>query len=160
MREKQTEAEVLAETEGNLFLGEVSVLGGMMLDENWEEVEDETIGNGMRNLSKWQDQVNIIERSYRKYENMALKYKFSGEKKGAMEATYLDIKERFEKTKDALEKEDTDRGLYTLEPARTDIIKYPIFSGLPSEDYIKFRETMEQRFRENKVKKKVYKYHK
>ena len=41
-----------------------------------------------------------------------------------------------------------------MEPARTDIIKYPIFSGLPSEDYLRFRETMEQRFRENKVKKK------
>ena len=53
-----------------------------------------------------------------------------------------------------MKKEDAERGLYTLEPARTDIIKYPTFSGSPSEDYLKFRETMEQRFRENKVKKK------
>ena len=41
-----------------------------------------------------------------------------------------------------------------MEPVRSDIIKYPTFSGLPSEDLLKFVETMQQRFRENKVKKK------
>ena len=145
---------LLAQTEANLLLGEISVLGDIMIEENWEEVDDETVGHAMRNLSKWQDQMNIVERSYRRYENMALKHSFSQERKESMAATYQDRKERFESTRDAVQQEDSDRGLYTLEPAKTDIIKYPTFSGLPSEDYLKFRETMEQRFRENKVKKK------
>ena len=85
---------------------------------------------------------------------MALKYSFAEVGRGAIKATFEDRRERFELVRNALKKEDSDRGLYTLEPARTDIIKYPTFSGSPSDDYLKFKETMEQRFRENKVKKK------
>ena len=154
VKEKEEEAIVLAETEANLFLGECSVLGQLMTEESWEEVDDEVISNAIRNLSKWQDQLNAIERSYRRYDNMSIKHNFPEEKTESIKATYLDRKERFEATKEAIIKEDADRGLFTLEPSRTDIIKYPVFSGLPSEDYIKFKETMEQRFRENKVKKK------
>ena len=62
---------------------------------------------------------------------MAIKHKFPEEKTESIKATYLDRKERFEVTKEAIMKEDTDRGLYTLEPPRTDIMKYPVFSGLP-----------------------------
>ena len=46
------------------------------------------------------------------------------------------------------------RGLFTLEPTRSDIMKYPTFTGAASEDYLRFKEVMELRFRENKVKKK------
>ena len=154
LQDKEAENLLLAQTEANLLLGEIEVLGNIMTEEYWEEADDEVIGNAMRNLSKWQDQMNIVDRSYRRYENMALKHNFSQERKEAIDTTYQERKERFESTRDAVQKEDGDRGLFTLEPAKTDIIKYPTFSGLPSEDYLKFRETMEQRFRENKVKKK------
>ena len=125
-----------------------------MSDEDWEAADDETIGSAMRSISKWQDQMNIMERSFRTFENMALKHGFPEEKKEAMKAVYLDRKEKFEAAVDAVQKEDISRGLYTLEPARADIIKYPSFAGLPSEDYLKFKQTMEQRFKENKVKKR------
>ena len=154
VREKEEDARVLAETEQNSFLGEVSVLSDIMPDEDWEEIDDEAVGNAMRNLSKWQDQMNRIERSYRKYENMAMKYNFSQVKQDAMKTTYQEKRERFESTRTAIQREDSDRGLFTLEPAKTDIIKYPTFAGLPSEDYLKFREIMELRFRENKVKRR------
>ena len=153
-KEKADENLILADTESNIFLGECSVLGDLMADENWKEVEDETVSNAMRNLTKWQDQMSSIDRAYRKYENMALKHNFTQEKQEAMKVTYQDRKERFENTRDAVQKEDADRWLFTLEPAKSDIVKYPSFAGLPSEDYLKFKETMEQRFRENKVKKK------
>ena len=154
VNEKEAEDLLVASTEANLFLGECSVLGDIMADENWEEADDETVGKAMRSLGKWQEQMSSIDRSYRKYENMAMRHSFAEEKKEAMKATYQDRKERFENTRDAVEKEDSDRGLFTLEPVKTDIIKYPTFAGLPSEDYLKFKETMQQRFRENKVKKK------
>ena len=153
-QEKSEEDKVLAETEANLFLGECSVLGDMMIDETWEAVEDDEISSAMRSLSKWQEQWNCVERSYRKYENMAVKHKFPETRREAVKATYDDRKDRFENTRDDLKTEDTVRGLFTLEPARTDIMKYPSFSGSPSDDYMKFKETMEQRFRENKVRRK------
>ena len=62
-KEKEEEASILANTEANLFLGECSVLSQLMVEESWEEVEDEVISNAIRNLSKWQDQLNVIERS-------------------------------------------------------------------------------------------------
>jgi hypothetical protein len=151
---KYEESRILAETEANTFLGECSVLGDIMTDETWDEVDDETVSDAMRKLSKWQDQMTSIERSYRKYENMATKHNFPTEKQEAIKHTYDDQKDKFENTKEAVQREDTARGLFTLEPAKSDIIKYPVFSGLPSEDYLKFKETMTQRFRENKVKRK------
>ena len=85
---------------------------------------------------------------------MATKYDFPITKKEAILATYEEKKALFEATRKAVKQEDTTRGLYTLEPPRTEIIKYPSFSGLPSEDYLKFKDTMEQRFKDNKVKRR------
>ena len=153
-QDKENESLIMTKTESNLFLGEISVLGDMLIDEDWLEVDDETVSNAMRNLSRWQNQMNVVERAYRQFENMALKYSFPASQKDSILVTYQDMKEKFENAKESVQKEDSDRGLFTLEPTRTDIIKYPSFSGLPSEDYLKFKETMEVRFRENKVKKK------
>ena len=145
---------MMAETEANVFLGECTVLGDLMQEELWSEADDAVISNCMRDLSKWQEQWNAVERAFRQYENMAIKHKFSETRKEAIRVTYEDRKDRFENARDAIKKEDVDRCLYTLEPARTDIMKYPTFSGNPSEDYLTFKETMEKRFRENKVNKK------
>ena len=146
---REDDSKFLAKTEANLFFGESSVLCDMMPDENWSEVEDEVISQGMRNLAKWQDQWNQIERQYRKYENTATRNNFSEIDKEAVKTTYDEKREQFEATRDALIKEDSIvRGLYTLEPTRSDIIKYPTFSGVASEDYLKFREIMELRFRD------------
>ena len=154
VQDKAEESRILAETESNTFLGECSVLGDLVADENWEEADDETVSGAMRQLSKWQDQMTIIERSYRKFENMALRHKFPQEKQDAINLTYQEKKAMFDQTKEDVQKEDTARGLFTLEPVKSDIIKYPTFNGLPSEDFLKFQETMIQRFRENKVRRK------
>ena len=104
---REDDSKCLAETEGNLFFGECSVLGDMMADENWQEVDDEVVSQGMRNLAKWQEQWNQIERSYRKYENMSVRYNFSAIDKEAVKATYDDKRDKFEATREALVKEDS-----------------------------------------------------
>ena len=152
--DKTKQSEIMAETESNTFLGECSVIGDMMDDEDWEQADDETVSNAMRKLSKWQDQMTSIERGYRKFENMALEHNFPQEKQEAIKTTYQDKKDFFENTKEAVLREDAARCLFTLEPVKSDIIKYPIFSGLPSEDYLQFKEKMTLRFRENKVRRK------
>ena len=62
--DKAEQDRIMAETEGNTFLGECSVLGDLMEDEDWEDVDDEAVSSAMRNLSKWQDQMTIIENPY------------------------------------------------------------------------------------------------
>ena len=151
--EKESRELLSAEAEANILMGECSVLGDMMgLEVNWEDAEDNVISNGMRSMARWQEQMNTIERAFRKYENM--KYKFSSDRQEAVQLVYDEAKQKFQTARSSLAKEDADRGLYTMEPVRSDIIKYPLFSGLPSEDLLKFMETMRQRFKENKVKKK------
>ena len=151
--EQETSDLLSAESEANILIGECSVLGDMMgLEIDWESADDDVIGNGMRNLAGWQEQMNTIERSFRKFENV--KSRFTSDRQEAIQQIYDENKEKFQTARSSLKKEDADRGLYTLEPVRSDIIKYPTFSGLPSEDLLKFVETMQQRFRENKVKKK------
>ena len=81
-------------------------------------------------------------------------HNFPQSRKEAILGTYEDYRDKFETAREAVKEEDIARGLFTLEPPRTDIIKYPTFAGLPSEDYLKFKETMEQRFKENKVKRR------
>ena len=151
--EKKTRDLLSAEAEANVLMSECNVLGDMMGSEvNWEEAEDDEIRAGMRDLSRWQEQMNTIERAFRKFENF--QDKFSTDRQEAFKQVYDEAKEKFQTARSSLKKEDADRGLYTLEPARSDIIKYPSFSGLPSEDLLKFVDTMKQRFRENKVTKK------
>ena len=154
-RDKAAADLLLVDAEANLLLGECSVLGDMLTEIlDWEGVDDDVVEDAMRNLGKYQDQMNQVERTFRKYENMSLKHHFPEDKKEAMLATYEDYRKKFEATRDNAKEQDTQRGLFTLEPAKSDIIKYPVFSGSASEDYLKFKETMLQRFRENKVKKK------
>ena len=98
VQDKAEESRILAETESNTFLGECSVLGDLVADENWEEADDETVSGAMRQLSKWQDQMTIIERSYRKFENMALRHKFPQEKQDAINLTYQEKKAMFDQT--------------------------------------------------------------
>ena len=76
-QEKSSENAILPETEGNLVLGECSVLGDMLpVEDNWEDAEDEAVGSAMRSLDKWQDQMNTVERAHRKFENMATRHDF------------------------------------------------------------------------------------
>ena len=63
---------------------------------------------------------------------MALKLKFIEEKKESVRKTFDEMKERYEWTRDDLKQEDSDRALFTLEPARTNTIKYPTFLGSPN----------------------------
>ena len=116
---------VLPQTEANLVHGECSVLGDMLTEvDDWENVDDEVVGNAMRMLARWQDQMNSVERAYRKFENVATLHSFSQTTKDAVLSTYETYRDRFETARDAAMREDVTRGLYTLEPPRTEIIQH------------------------------------
>ena len=69
--EKATKDTLEAEAEVNTLLGECSVFCDMMgLEVDFSEVEDDIISRGMRDLASWQDQMNTIERAFRKFENV------------------------------------------------------------------------------------------
>ena len=96
-QDKADEASSLPETEANLVMGECSVLGDMLTAEgDWSEADDAVIGNAMRNIAKWQEQMNTVERAYRKFENMATRHNFTKSRKEAVLGSYEDYRSRFE----------------------------------------------------------------
>ena len=95
--EKKQEDENMAESEGSLVLAECSVFTDMLtVVSDWEEVDDEKITDAMRSLDKWQQQMNILERTYRKFESMAVTHGFPATKSEAIFAEYDTVKRRFE----------------------------------------------------------------
>ena len=66
-----------------------------------------------------------------------------------MEDLRIDVKN----AKDAVTKEDQERALFSLESSKGEVLKYPSFAGDASQDFIKFKEKMEYRFRRNQVAK-------
>ena len=56
--------------------------------------------------------------------------------------------------KDKLEAEDEERGLYSMEKAKTMKITLPTFGGKDFEDFSKFQADMEDGFKANRVSRK------
>ena len=66
--------------------------------------------------------------------------------KSLMEDLRIDVKD----AKEAVTKEDTDRALFSLESSKGEILKYPNFAGDPGQEFVKFKEKMDYRFRRNR----------
>ena len=95
--------------------------------------------------------MNLIERKYREFENDALQFNFPAPKSEAVDAEYSRIRAKFESVKEAVSLQDRERGLFTLEPAKSEKVKWPIFYGNPFEDFMKWKEKMENAFLKNRV---------
>ena len=149
--EKVEKAAKLSETKANEFYGETSVMGDLLLEEDWNLVDNTVVSQGMRLLSSWQTQMNLIERKYREYENDALLHSFPPEKTNAVDAEYARIRAKFESVKEVVIFQDKERGLFTLEPAKVEKVKWPIYYGSPSEDFMKWKEKMDLAFMKNRV---------
>ena len=52
---------------------------------------------------------------------------------------------------DAIKKEDDSRELYTLDVAKTDPLKMPVFEGRDDEDFAKFKEKVIKAFAQNRI---------
>ena len=142
--EEKNKASLLwAYAKSNEFFAETSDMGDILLEEDWETTENCKVSEGMRLLKDWQTQMNTIERKYRDFENAASKHKFSKDKIDAIDLEYERIRDKYEKIRDAVSLQDKERGLFTLEPAKTEKMKWPTFHGNSSEDFMKWYEKME-----------------
>ena len=151
--DKVKKGELLVVTKTNEFNAETNVLGDLLMDENWEEADNIKVSQAMRQTCVWQTQMNPIERKYTEFQNLSEEYKFSTDKTESVDNEYKRIRDIFDKTKKAVTEQDTERGLFTLEPAKTEKVKFPIFTGQPAEDYMKWKEKMENAFLKNRVPK-------
>ena len=68
-----------------------------------------------------------------------------------IDAEYTRIREKFDNIKKAVQFQDRERGLFTMEPTKTEKVTFPTFSGKPSEDYMKWKQKTEIAFLKNRV---------
>ena len=125
----------------------------------WVNVESEIISQTMKDLKSWDSELAAVEKVYIEVDNLIKVY---GEPENAATTGYNfahikslmdDLRIDLKNAKDAVIKEDTDRALFSLESTKGEVLKYPTFSGDPSQDYIKFKDKMDYRFRRNRVAK-------
>ena len=149
--DKANKGILLAETKANQFFGETNVMGDLLMEENWEETDNSTVSQAMRLINSWQNQMNQVERTYREFENDAKEYSFPQDKVEPIDAEYTRIREKFDNIKKAVQFQDRERGLFTMEPTKTEKVTFPTFSGKPSEDYMKWKQKTEIAFLKNRV---------
>ena len=70
-----------------------------------------------------------------------------------MKALLLDLRIDCKNAKNAVIKEDSERALFSLETSKGEVLKYPNFAGEQSQDFVKFKEKMQYRFKSNQVAK-------
>ena len=63
----------------------------------------------------------------------------------------MQIRLDFKDAKEAIVKQDKERGLYSLSKPSGEVLKYPTFSGEAGQDLVKFKEKMVYRFKRNQV---------
>ena len=71
-----------------------------------------------------------------------------------VEREIAEIEKVFDGVKEKLEAEDEERGLYSMEKAKSTKVNLPTFSGKDYEDFSKFQADMEDGFKTNRVSKK------
>ena len=126
--------------------------------EFWKNTEAETITRALKDQKLWDSSLSAIEDVYREFERLV---KIHGEPDNAVETGYdlkaikdlLNELQDFKDAKEAVIKEDKDRALFSLEQSKGEILKYPTFAGDAGQDLVKFKETMEYRFKRNQVAK-------
>ena len=125
----------------------------------WHNVKSEVISRAMKDHKSWESALAAIEQVYIEAENLVKVY---GEPDDAASTGYdlntiksllLDLRIDTKNAKDAVIKEDSDRALFSLETSKGEVLKYPTYAGDPSQDFVKFKEKMEYRFRRNQVAK-------
>ena len=127
--------------------------------EFWEKTGAETITRAMKDLKTWEKSMESVEEVFRDFEKCV---KVHGEPDNALDVGHdlasvkdllSDLKIDFKEAKKAVIKEDKERALFSLETSKGEVLKYPTFAGEAGQDYVKFKEKTEYRFKRNQVAK-------
>ena len=151
---KKSAAARKARSKRDIILNQIDDLGDKLgLVDDWKDESDLSVSRGLRNLSKWNKDVEKITTMFQDLSDICSTYDLQ-EDDVEMASTQLMVDKVSKEMKDtnkALEDEDISRELYTLDSSAVDKIKLPLFEGRDDEDYARFREEMERGFIHNRV---------
>ena len=111
----------------------------------------------MNEIKVWKEELKkIVELCrFRSLDDIVASYDISEENIQYLGAGVLvdKVSSEVRETIDAIMKEDDSRELYTLDTAKTDPIKMPVFEGRDDKDFAKFKEKVIKAFAQNRIGK-------
>ena len=123
----------------------------------WVSADDDLIMSSMKSIDSWEKILVAAEQAFSEFEQLVSVYgePADSEENGADLSTLKDlllqIRLDFKDAKEAIVKQDKERGLYSLSKPSGEVLKYPTFSGEAGQDLVKFKEKMVYRFKRNQV---------
>ena len=122
---------------------------------DWELESDLEVGRAMRKIKNWKVEMEKIETLNRDLKELVLSNGISDNDISLMAAEALanSVSEELTETVEAIEQQDDVRKLFTLDTAKSDLVKLPIFEGKDSEDFSIFKEKIGKAFDQNRTSK-------
>ena len=119
------------------------------IEEHWAKKTDSEVSQAMKDIGTWQKTVKELSKVFREYEKVATSV--GDEELETLSEDFEEVRIQVKAVVLAVKSEDEKRNLQTLLPAKSDKVKYPQFSGDPGEDFVKFKEKLNECFRKNRV---------
>ena len=154
--EKKAEASAKAKVKFSNILKLCGILADKVSEVNdWEEESDLSIGRTMKKIENWEKEVEKINALNDDLKELVLSNEIPSDDVSLdSSAAYVDkLSDDVEAAIKAVREEDDKRALYTLDTAKSDPIKMPIFEGKDDEDFTLFREKVEKAFVQNRTTK-------
>ena len=120
--------------------------------EDWSIAESHIIEKYMQKIDQWKKKLKFLKDKVRDIKKNTVVYDLDNAKLLRSESAVASLEAEIEIAVEQLEHEDSERCLYSLNKSRTAAIKYPQFSGLQDEDYVKFEKEIRNCFRVNRVR--------
>ena len=123
------------------------------ISDHWSLQSNSEVFKAMRKMADWDKSLVRISKTVREYEKLSKQFdEESGEREAILE-DYIEIRNNVKEVGIAVQYEDDDRNLQSLQPSKSEKVKYPSFSGEPGEDLVKFKIKMGECFQKNQVPK-------
>ena len=120
---------------------------------NWSDAEDHVVELEMTKVKGWKERMNALKEKIKTIEIKCLDHDLDMTPFTTCKHELDSAVAELEFVIEQMEHEDTERGLYSLNPGKAANLSYPTFSGSDSEDYFKFKKEMENCFRGNRIRR-------
>ena len=123
------------------------------ISDHWNKQSNSEVCKTIRKMADWDKSLVRISKTFREYEKLSKQFNEDATDREAVLDDYIDVRNNVKEVGIAVQFEDDDRNLQTLQPSKSEKVKYPSFSGEPGEDLVKFKLKMAECFQKNQVPK-------
>ena len=157
---RQNEGQLAYESKKKVFEDHVRLLKDSLnlpevdsISDHWGEQSNSEVCKAMRRIGDWEKSLVRISTAFRDYERLSKLYNEEAEERESVLNDFISIRNTVKEVIIAVQFEDEDRNLQTLQSSKPENVKYPTFSGDPGEDLLKFKTRISECFIKNRVPK-------